>query len=141
MMKPATKTVLLNNGRFADVPVDFICPITNTIMTQPLMTRDGHRFERKAIIARIQEVGTCPLTGRALSPRGLIPDKALEQRIEFWCQNNNIDDGRRQTSSASHSGLDFACFSATDASTYRERCCTQIDVASANRSNNSFLMI
>ena len=32
-----------------DEPEDFICPILQEVMIDPVITTDGHSFERKAI--------------------------------------------------------------------------------------------
>lgn len=62
-MTPRTKKKMINESmgtRAAAealdivVPIEFICPITNEVMIQPLMTRQGQNFERNAIIAWLQ---------------------------------------------------------------------------------------
>lgn len=49
------------------------------------MTRDGHNFERQAILEWIYQHGTCPLTRRPLKSSQLIPNHALENKISSWC--------------------------------------------------------
>ena len=40
----------------------FICPITQELMKEPVMTKYGHLFEREAILAWIRKNQKCPLT-------------------------------------------------------------------------------
>ena len=72
------------------IPDDFICPITQTLMRDPLVTKEGHSFERGAILEWIYANGTCPLTRRPLSSCQLIPNSALRIKIGKWCMVQNI---------------------------------------------------
>jgi hypothetical protein len=40
----------------------FICPITQEIMRDPVMTKYGHCFEKRVIETWVSEKGKCPLT-------------------------------------------------------------------------------
>ena len=74
------------------IPDDFICPITQTIMEDPLMTKDGFCFERAAILEWIYKNGTCPLTRRPLASGQLVRNHALQNRIRHWCSANMTQD-------------------------------------------------
>lgn len=78
-------------GEEIAVPFDFVCPITLQVMVQPLTTREGLRFERLAILSWL-ETGSCkcPLTRKVMSLGDLIPDRALEIRIQRWKAENGI---------------------------------------------------
>ena len=84
------------------IPEEFVCPITHSIMEEPLMTKDGFCFERNAILEWILVHGTCPLTRRPLSSRQLVTNVALKSRIHNWCamqENWGADDGRESAAS------------------------------------------
>jgi len=48
----------------AEVPDDYVCPITAEIMTDPVSTLDGFTYERKAITEWLRTKDTSPLTTR-----------------------------------------------------------------------------
>ena len=50
----------------AAVPPQFICPITQVIMTDPVTTADGHVYERAAIEEWLEEHVTSPITNEDL---------------------------------------------------------------------------
>ena len=55
------------------------------------MSRSGHSFERKAILTWLAEHNhTCPLTRQPLNASALVPNRALQMRIEEWCVLNNV---------------------------------------------------
>jgi hypothetical protein len=68
-----------------EVPPDMICPITQMAMTDPVITVDGHTFERKAITEWFNRGNiTNPLTGAPLDSKMLIPNIALKGVIEEY---------------------------------------------------------
>jgi hypothetical protein len=75
-----------------DVPDEFVCPLTFEVFDDPLMTRAGHNFERKAIVAWIMTGHvTCPLTRQPLSYRQLIPNANLRLRVERWKREHGYE--------------------------------------------------
>ena len=76
-----------------DIPSDFVCPITCDIIRDPLMCRSGLSFERNAILSWLHRNpnGKCPITRQPLSVRDLVPNWALQGRIQSWCSSNGID--------------------------------------------------
>ena len=73
------------------IPADFICPLSQQIMVQPLMTRSGRHFERSAILAWLDGgKERCPITGERLKPSDLIPDRRLEALVSFWRENHGL---------------------------------------------------
>ena len=74
-----------------EVPEEFTCPLTLEIMNDPVMTREGKNFERKAIIEWLNRGNTtCPLSRRPMSFGKLIPNAALRMRIEQWKRDHGI---------------------------------------------------
>uniref|UniRef100_A0A7S2YQY8 U-box domain-containing protein n=1 Tax=Entomoneis paludosa TaxID=265537 RepID=A0A7S2YQY8_9STRA len=106
-------------------PVEFLCPITTEIMRDPLMTRNGLSFERKAILQWISNHNnTCPMTREPLTPSGLVTNAALKGRIQAWLQENGqeaemSDDGDSIPFTTKQKNLDgvFATFTASSAQT------------------------
>ena len=54
---------------------ELLCPITHEVMVDPVMTADGHTYERAAIERVFEGVGVrSPVTGLVLSSRSLTPN-------------------------------------------------------------------
>ncbi|MBS0649503.1 MAG: U-box domain-containing protein [Verrucomicrobia bacterium] len=62
----------------------FICPITNDIMTDPVIDKHGHSFERKAIVEWLKTKSTCPMNQQPLISDDLAPNRALKETIESY---------------------------------------------------------
>jgi len=60
---------------------ELMCPITQTIMIDPVFTSNGHTYERKAIERWLKKKLTDPLTNEAVSDT-LIPNKAMKSEIQ-----------------------------------------------------------
>lgn len=68
-----------------NAPNDMICPITKEIMTDPVITRNGHTFDRAALQRSIDLNGQrCPLTRAPVNMKEVTPNLALKSRIEEW---------------------------------------------------------
>ena len=64
-----------------EVPVEFLCPITQDIMTDPVVTTDGHTYERAAIQNWFKRKNTSPVTNERLSSKTLTPNITLRKLI------------------------------------------------------------
>jgi hypothetical protein len=60
---------------------ELMCPITQTVMIDPVFTSNGHTYERKAIERWLKKKLTDPLTNEAVSDT-LIPNKAMKSEIQ-----------------------------------------------------------
>jgi len=69
-----------------DLPDHFCCPITLTLMKDPVITPSGHTYERSAILAHLGHCSTDPLTNEKLSVDDLRPNRALKDAIEAFCE-------------------------------------------------------
>lgn len=81
------KTHEKTNEKQADksTPSDaFICPITQEVMIDPVITPNGISFERTAILAWLSGHTTCPSSRDPLRADQLIPNRALKESIENW---------------------------------------------------------
>jgi ubiquitin len=66
-----------------------ICPLSNRIMTDPVIAADGYTYERSAIQERFDNGNyTSPITHAQLPNNNLIPNLALRQIIEHLCKQN-----------------------------------------------------
>lgn len=71
-------------------PDRFVCPLTLEIMRDPVMSRYGQSFERRAIMQWLA-VGnvTCPLTRQRLRLSDLISNPALRVEIRKWQRDHD----------------------------------------------------
>ena len=70
-------------------PENFICPITQTIMVDPVMCEDGITYERSAITQWLQSHNTSPVTRQYISSN-LIPNIALRNTISDYQKQNQV---------------------------------------------------
>ena len=63
------------------VPPQYLCPITQELMVDPVTTADGHAYERTAIERWLRTHNTSPSTGARLANKQLTPAIALRQLI------------------------------------------------------------
>jgi len=76
----------------ADVPRDFVCPITQMMMIDPVRTVDGHTYERAAIMEWFSHFEgktgpTSPLTNVPLPSLDLKSDSELRSQIEAFIRD------------------------------------------------------
>jgi hypothetical protein len=63
----------------------FICPLTNQVMDDPVMTKTGHNFERAALRKWMDDMGeTCPVTSKPLSGATIVSNSKLKWEISQW---------------------------------------------------------
>ena len=70
----------------AEVPDDYVCPITAEIMTDPVSTMDGFTYEREAISAWLRTSDTSPSTGAKLESKMVIPNLSLRSMIRSFVE-------------------------------------------------------
>lgn len=71
---------------FSRPPPRFVCPLSKTIMTEPVLSlTTGIIYERSAVTAWQTDKGdTCPVTGQRLGV--LVPNESLKAEIDRWKQ-------------------------------------------------------
>mmetsp|Transcript_28743 Transcript_28743/g.37726 ORF Transcript_28743/g.37726 Transcript_28743/m.37726 type:complete len:759 (+) Transcript_28743:142-2418(+) len=69
-----------------DIPLTFICPITQELMKDPVIDNDGNSYEREAIEDWVRQNGTSPITRAPLSATDLRPNRNLLDCIEEFLQ-------------------------------------------------------
>ncbi len=65
-------------------PKEFICPITQSIMEDPVIDEDGGTYERVAIEKWFDAHDTSPLTNVVLESKKVIPNRALKSLIDSY---------------------------------------------------------
>jgi hypothetical protein len=63
-------------------PEEFICPITQTIMVDPVLGSDGRTYERIAITEWLRTHTTSPITREPMTTASLTSNYALKSMIE-----------------------------------------------------------
>jgi len=66
------------------VPAAYLCPITQSIMSDPVIDREGNSFERTAIEAWLAVRGNSPVTRTPLTTGDLAPNRSLRTAIEAF---------------------------------------------------------
>jgi hypothetical protein len=75
-----------------DVPSEFICPISQEIMTDPVLLTSGNCYDRSSIEQWLRTKNTDPLTNVPLQSKTLIPNRPLRGLIE---QHSSAAQSRR----------------------------------------------
>ena len=71
-----------------EVPVPFICIFSQEIMKDPVLTEDGHTYERARIEEWLISHNTSPNTGLPLSTKNLVPNLTLKKIIKEFCEQH-----------------------------------------------------
>jgi hypothetical protein len=71
------------NAAAAAPPANFMCPITNEVMEDPVVAADGHTYEREAIETWFRRRNTSPMTNQVIPPN-LVPNFNLRSHIAAW---------------------------------------------------------
>jgi hypothetical protein len=71
------------NAAAAAPPDNFLCPITNEVMEDPVVAADGHTYERAAIETWFRRRNTSPMTNQVIAPN-LFPNFHARSMIASW---------------------------------------------------------
>ena len=63
-------------------PNEYLCPITMTLMTEPVLLSDGFTYEKSAIEKWLSKHDKSPMTNGILESNLLIPNRQLKKLIE-----------------------------------------------------------
>jgi hypothetical protein len=72
----------------SSMPNEWLCPITLSVMRDPVIAEDGHSYERSAIEQWFGTSNHSPKTGAPLRSTHLIPNHALRNTIEDFFRNH-----------------------------------------------------
>ena len=64
------------------MPDEYICPITQVVMVDPVLGSDGRSYERSAITEWLRTHNTSPLTREVMTAESLKPNYALRSLIQ-----------------------------------------------------------
>ena len=70
------------------IPDAFFCPIRQLLMADPVVTCDGHTYEREAIAAWLARKDTSPLTGAPLAHKNLVTNGMARSMIREFAERN-----------------------------------------------------
>jgi len=70
------------------VPNDWLCPITLSVMRDPVIAQDGHSYERSAITEWFLNNNTSPKTNLRLASTHLVTNIALRNTIQEYFAKN-----------------------------------------------------
>jgi hypothetical protein len=86
------RQLLSSTGGAPEPPEAFQCPITGEVMVNPVCDREGHTYERAAIITWLQTNGnTSPMTRRRLHVVDLAPNRSLRDAISTWRSEHGLE--------------------------------------------------
>ena len=74
----------------SNVPEEYLCPITLTIMKDPVLMKDGQTYEREAIANHLKKSPLSPLTRQPLDMKDAIPNYALKSMIEKYLNGGQL---------------------------------------------------
>jgi hypothetical protein len=93
-----------------EVPEEYIDPITQEIMCDPVFTSDGHTYERQSIKLWLKKHDTSPLTNMSLESKKLVPNLLLKKQIAEFREKAELLD--REANDKEISGNAFTSISA-----------------------------
>ena len=79
---PSAQRSLLKS--FEELPEDFVCPITQELMQDPVFASDGHTYERSALVCWLKVKNTSPKTGMELEHAMVFPNHMARSMIREW---------------------------------------------------------
>ncbi|CAF2247679.1 unnamed protein product [Brassica napus] len=93
----------------ATLPEHFKCPLSLTVMYDPVIISSGHTFERMSIQKWFECNDSCPVSKRILDDFTLQSNVAMKDQISKWCSKKGLDvqDPAMKHVNASHN-LDFS---------------------------------
>lgn len=74
----------------ADIPEEFMCPITAEIMLFPVVASDGHSYSHNGIQEWMKHKQSSPQTGQMMDTR-LLPNHHLRSNILDWVDKHRIN--------------------------------------------------
>ena len=69
-------------------PPIFVCPITQELMSEPVIAEDGYTYERKAIAQWTSRSSRSPMTNQKMKSLNFISNYALRSAIKEWQQRH-----------------------------------------------------
>jgi hypothetical protein len=83
---PVTQVAHPPHVQYLEPPSDFLCPLTQLLMTDPVQAADGVVYDRRSIEQWMRTSNRSPVTGRDFQSRKLVPNVYLRQSIENFAR-------------------------------------------------------
>lgn len=71
-------------------PDQYICPITNAVMTNPMVDSDGICYEKDAILNYLKQNNSLGPHGKPIQKSALSMNHKLKTEIAYWKRENGI---------------------------------------------------
>lgn len=88
-----------------NIPTEFLCPITQSIMTDPVMCSDGYTYERVAIMQWLSNHNTSPITRTVINPNAIVTNRNLRDSITNYLANGGINSHTSNSHNTSQSDI------------------------------------
>lgn len=74
------------------IPLELLCPITNDIMTSPVIAEDGFTYEKSSILEWFNRgKSTSPMTNEELNTKDLMENTELKDKIDEFLKKMDFD--------------------------------------------------
>lgn len=75
-----------------NIPLELLCPITNDVMTSPVIADDGFTYEKSSILEWFNRgKNTSPMTNEELITKGLTENSDLKDKIDEFLKKMDFD--------------------------------------------------
>ncbi len=68
-----------------DIPEEFMCPFTKSIMNDPVICEDGYTYEKSAVLQLENPIS--PITEKTIDINKLVPNRALKISIKKFTES------------------------------------------------------
>lgn len=75
----------INNSH--DTPIEYLCPLSQTIMIEPVRTSDNNIYDKRCIKKWVETKHTSPLTGLHLDDISITPDIDITNNIQVYVKS------------------------------------------------------
>lgn len=89
------RVALMQDGNGGSVLPELLCPITCEVMRDPVITADGHTYERRAIVRWLTQHATSPVTNLRLNNRELIPNLTVRAMCHRYMDSIDMEAASR----------------------------------------------
>jgi hypothetical protein len=104
--QPSSKRPTLSIPANTDIPEDYLCPISKDIMQDPvILVGSSITYERREIQTWLQKNNKCPVTGKTLLDKKVIPNIALKNAIGIWLRKIKQPQSKKKSASFNQGGI------------------------------------
>lgn len=70
----------------SDIPEYFICPLTQSLMVEPIINEYGHSYEKKSYISHAASKKSDPISGLVLEKNIMYDNISIKAAIEHYLE-------------------------------------------------------